>query len=77
MYVYSKRFTFLLSCMSPRYIHGTDIVKVLQDGELETVGRNTYGSSLQHSFTAHPKVDPVTGYFQKTDFFFKAKAVIK
>lgn len=29
--------------------------------ELETVGLHTYGGKLRHAFTAHPKVDPVTG----------------
>ena len=28
---------------------------------LETVGPYTYGGQLTHAFTAHPKVDPVTG----------------
>jgi len=28
---------------------------------LDTVGPYTYGGGLQHPFTAHPKVDPVTG----------------
>jgi carotenoid cleavage dioxygenase len=28
---------------------------------LETVGPHTFGGALQHAFTAHPKVDPVTG----------------
>jgi carotenoid cleavage dioxygenase len=29
--------------------------------ELETVGLHIYGGKLRHAFTAHPKVDPVTG----------------
>lgn len=36
-------------------------VRVLEDGEMETLGRLDYGGRLDHSFTAHPKVDPVTG----------------
>lgn len=28
---------------------------------LETVGPHTFGGALSHAFTAHPKVDPVTG----------------
>ncbi len=29
--------------------------------ELETVGLHTYNGKLRHAFTAHPKVDPITG----------------
>jgi carotenoid cleavage dioxygenase len=29
--------------------------------DLETVGEETFGGKLTHPFTAHPKVDPVTG----------------
>lgn len=29
--------------------------------ELETVGRNDFGGTLPGAFTAHPKIDPVTG----------------
>lgn len=36
-------------------------VRVLEDGHLETLGRLDYGGQLDHNFTAHPKVDPVTG----------------
>lgn len=39
----------------------TDVVKVLEDGDLQTLGMLDYDKRLQHSFTAHPKVDPVTG----------------
>ncbi|KAF3684919.1 putative serine/threonine protein phosphatase 2A 57 kDa regulatory subunit B' iota isoform-like [Capsicum annuum] len=38
----------------------TDVVKVLEDGDLQTLGMLDYDKRLQHSFTAHPKVDPVT-----------------
>ncbi|CAM6036841.1 unnamed protein product [Sphagnum compactum] len=36
------------------------IIKVLEDGDLETIGREDYGT-LADRFTAHPKIDPVTG----------------
>jgi hypothetical protein len=38
-----------------------DIIKVLEDGDLETLGREDYGGQLNHPLTAHPKLDPVTG----------------
>ncbi|KAG2298656.1 hypothetical protein Bca4012_010123 [Brassica carinata] len=37
------------------------VIKVLEDGDLQTLGINDYDKRLTHSFTAHPKVDPVTG----------------
>ncbi|KAJ1697401.1 hypothetical protein LUZ63_005913 [Rhynchospora breviuscula] len=37
------------------------VVKVLEDGDLQTLGLLDYDKRLQHSFTAHPKVDPFTG----------------
>eukprot|EP01100_Stratorugosa_tubuloviscum_P015838 TRINITY_DN953_c0_g7_i1.p1 TRINITY_DN953_c0_g7~~TRINITY_DN953_c0_g7_i1.p1 ORF type:complete len:526 (-),score=231.30 TRINITY_DN953_c0_g7_i1:40-1617(-) len=37
------------------------IVQVLQDGQFETIGMNSYGGRLKHPFTAHPKVDAETG----------------
>lgn len=39
-------------------------VRVLEDGELETVGRINYGGALDHVITAHPKVDTLTGNHQ-------------
>ncbi len=33
----------------------------IQAPELETVGAYTYDGKLKHQFTAHPKIDPVTG----------------
>ncbi|XP_065631053.1 carotenoid 9,10(9',10')-cleavage dioxygenase 1-like [Quercus suber] len=36
-------------------------VKVLEDGDLQTLGMLDYDKSLSHSFTAHPQVDPFTG----------------
>ncbi|XP_058225268.1 carotenoid 9,10(9',10')-cleavage dioxygenase 1-like isoform X2 [Rhododendron vialii] len=37
------------------------VVKVLEDGDLQTLGMFDYDKRLAHSFTAHPKVDPFTG----------------
>ncbi|KAL0725222.1 hypothetical protein Bca4012_039821 [Brassica carinata] len=37
------------------------VVKVLEDGDLQTLGMMDYDKRLTHSFTAHPKVDPTTG----------------
>ncbi|CAI9103069.1 OLC1v1001501C2 [Oldenlandia corymbosa var. corymbosa] len=37
------------------------VVKVLEDGDLQTLGMLDYDKRLTHSFTAHPKVDPFTG----------------
>ncbi|KAL0425621.1 UNVERIFIED_CONTAM: Carotenoid 9,10(9',10')-cleavage dioxygenase 1 [Sesamum radiatum] len=36
-------------------------IKVLEDGDLQTIGMLDYDKRLAHSFTAHPKVDPLTG----------------
>eukprot|EP00252_Welwitschia_mirabilis_P018991 TRINITY_DN4279_c0_g1_i1.p1 TRINITY_DN4279_c0_g1~~TRINITY_DN4279_c0_g1_i1.p1 ORF type:complete len:557 (+),score=58.52 TRINITY_DN4279_c0_g1_i1:179-1849(+) len=36
-------------------------LRVLEDGDLQTLGLMDYGEKLAHNFTAHPKVDPVTG----------------
>ncbi|CAK9167661.1 unnamed protein product [Ilex paraguariensis] len=36
-------------------------LKVLEDGDLQTLGLLDYDKRLAHPFTAHPKVDPVTG----------------
>ncbi|XP_031375049.1 carotenoid 9,10(9',10')-cleavage dioxygenase 1-like [Punica granatum] len=36
-------------------------LKVLEDGDLETLGMMDYDKRLVHAFSAHPKVDPVTG----------------
>ncbi|XP_048620967.1 carotenoid 9,10(9',10')-cleavage dioxygenase 1-like isoform X1 [Brassica napus] len=41
--------------------HFVDVIKVLEDGDLQTLGMTEYDKRLTHSFTAHPKVDPVTG----------------
>lgn len=37
------------------------IIKVLEDGDLETMGRESYEGRLGPTMTAHPKLDPVTG----------------
>ncbi|KAK1259277.1 Carotenoid 9,10(9',10')-cleavage dioxygenase [Acorus gramineus] len=36
------------------------VLKVLEDGDLQTLGMLDYDKRLAHSFTAHPKVDPFT-----------------
>lgn len=36
-------------------------VRVLEDGDLETAALLDYDKKLDHTFTAHPKLDPVTG----------------
>eukprot|EP00899_Mesostigma_viride_P017268 jgi/Mesvir1/25542/Mv01786-RA.4 len=41
-------------------------VRVMMDGELETLGLQSYGGQLKHNVTAHPKVDAETGEL----FFF-------
>ncbi|KAF5752656.1 carotenoid cleavage dioxygenase 1 family protein [Tripterygium wilfordii] len=37
------------------------VVKVMEDGDLQTLGMLDYDKRLQHNFTAHPKIDPLTG----------------
>ncbi|KAF4400534.1 hypothetical protein G4B88_023327, partial [Cannabis sativa] len=37
------------------------VLKVLEDGDLQTLGLLDYDKRLTHLFTAHPKVDPFTG----------------
>nr|XP_017255823.1 PREDICTED: carotenoid 9,10(9',10')-cleavage dioxygenase 1-like isoform X1 [Daucus carota subsp. sativus] len=36
-------------------------IKVLEDGDLQTLGLVDYDKRLTHPFTAHPKIDPYTG----------------
>ncbi|KAI5390192.1 Dixin, variant 2 [Lathyrus oleraceus] len=36
-------------------------IKILEDGDLQTLGMLDYDKRLGHNFTAHPKVDPFTG----------------
>ncbi|KAI8548101.1 hypothetical protein RHMOL_Rhmol07G0246100 [Rhododendron molle] len=50
-----------LKVLDVSYGYGTDVVKVLEDGDLQTLGMLDYDKRLAHSFTAHPKVDPFTG----------------
>jgi len=45
----------------------------LEDGDLQTLGIIDYDKRLTHSFTAHPKVDPVTG---KTSLFLEEQVTI-
>ena len=40
-------------------LHGQ--VRAHQDAHMETVERQTYDCHLRKPFTAHPKIDPVTG----------------
>lgn len=47
--------------MGPFQFPRTDVVKVLEDGDLQTLGLLDYDRRLTHSFTAHPKVDAFTG----------------
>jgi carotenoid cleavage dioxygenase len=54
------------------YFFFSDVVKVLEDGDLQTLGLLDYDKRLKHSFTAHPKVDPFTGTLQgyrHSDYF--------
>uniref|UniRef100_A0A803NDM1 carotenoid 9,10-dioxygenase n=1 Tax=Chenopodium quinoa TaxID=63459 RepID=A0A803NDM1_CHEQI len=37
------------------------VIRVLEDGDLQTLGMLDYDKRLTHSITAHPKVDPSTG----------------
>lgn len=37
------------------------VIKVMEDGDLETVGLEDFKQQLEHSFAAHPKIDPITG----------------
>lgn len=48
-----------IAVLFPTYC--TDVIKVLEDGDLQTIGMLDYDKRLSHSFTAHPKVDPITG----------------
>ncbi|XXG53816.1 hypothetical protein AAC387_Pa03g1845 [Persea americana] len=47
---------------TPRWFSGTalDVLKVMEDGDLQTLGMLDYDKRLSHSFTAHPKIDPFT-----------------
>ncbi|RYQ95756.1 hypothetical protein Ahy_B08g091105 isoform B [Arachis hypogaea] len=52
---------YKLNVLDDSYGHGTDAIKVFEDGDLQTLGLMDYDKRLDHSFTAHPKVDPFTG----------------
>ena len=52
----------------------TDVIKVLKDGDLQTLGMIDYDKKLTHSFTAHPKVDPVTG--KSSIFLWETRATL-
>ncbi|KAL0464433.1 UNVERIFIED_CONTAM: Carotenoid 9,10(9',10')-cleavage dioxygenase 1, partial [Sesamum latifolium] len=43
------------------FIPRTICYQSLEDGDLQTIGMLDYDKRLEHSFTAHPKVDPFTG----------------
>ncbi|KAK2992344.1 hypothetical protein RJ640_015432, partial [Escallonia rubra] len=49
-----------LKVLDVSYGTGTNVLKVLEDGDLQTLGMLDYDKRLSHSFTAHPKVDPFT-----------------
>ena len=56
------------------------IIRVLADGNLETVGRQTYEGALNHAFTAHPKVDPETGegkQKERMDFLYSVEIMLQ
>ncbi|KAG0605587.1 hypothetical protein M758_9G071000 [Ceratodon purpureus] len=36
-------------------------IKVSEDGDLHTIGLEDFKQKLKHPFTAHPKIDPITG----------------
>ncbi|KAJ0439442.1 putative carotenoid oxygenase [Helianthus annuus] len=44
-------------------LENMNVIKVLEDGDLQTLGLMDYDERLSHNFTAHPKIDPVTGKF--------------
>jgi carotenoid cleavage dioxygenase-like enzyme len=37
-------------------------MRVMEDGDLETVGGKEFHNKSTEFFTAHPKIDPVTGF---------------
>lgn len=49
--------------------HFLDVIKVLEDGDLQTLGLLDYDKRLAHSFSAHPKVDPFTGKNEAIVYF--------
>ncbi|CAI0404655.1 unnamed protein product [Linum tenue] len=56
------------------------VVKIMEDGDLQTVGLLDYDKRLKHSFTAHPKVDPFTenyAIFMDLPLYFRPKEMVK
>ncbi|XP_031395854.1 carotenoid 9,10(9',10')-cleavage dioxygenase-like [Punica granatum] len=51
------------------------VVKILENGDLQTIGMLDYEKRLGHSFTAHPKIDPFTGEMFTFGCSFKAPHV--
>ncbi|MCB1257437.1 MAG: carotenoid oxygenase family protein [Microthrixaceae bacterium] len=45
--------------------------------DLETIGRCDFGGALMYGFTAHPKIDPVTGELHAADYFWAHPNVIE
>ena len=48
---------------------------VLLDAELATLGRTDFGGTLPAAFTAHPKVDPVTGELHAVTYFWEREGM--
>nr|GEU55622.1 RNA-directed DNA polymerase [Tanacetum cinerariifolium] len=55
---YNISATFNIADLSP--YKGDNTIKVLEDGDLQTLGLMDYDKRLSHTFTAHPKIDSVT-----------------
>ncbi|CAN1787695.1 Carotenoid 9,10(9',10')-cleavage dioxygenase 1, partial [Linum perenne] len=56
------------------------VVKIMEDGDLQTIGLLDYDKRLKHSFTAHPKVDPFTenyAIFMDLPLYFRPKEMVK
>ncbi|GMN53615.1 hypothetical protein TIFTF001_022759 [Ficus carica] len=59
-----KLFFFFIFQTTNNRTHDLNVemsLKVLEDGNLQTIGMLDYDKRLEHSFTAHQKVDPFTG----------------
>lgn len=48
---------------------------VLLDAELGSIGRTDFGGSLPAAFTAHPKIDPVTGDMHAVTYFWEREGM--
>ncbi|KAG6382793.1 hypothetical protein SASPL_157498 [Salvia splendens] len=44
------------------------VMRVLEDGDLQTIGMMDYDKRLSHSCSAHPKVDPLTGMINECQY---------